>query len=225
MEWTDERLEPLTSVELKNLLNNVGTRRAAGRVSTEDAEDLCRRIEARMSAVRKARFHSTRPPRPMTFEKRVAIELGGIAEALAKRYDLSPATARNLSVGAKNFKAHNLTAKNGEAKTGGAMKEGKLAIDRYISYRVGESLVSLAFILFKDEPEENARYYVIGTDDVMTEGQRFAELLADKTGYGWSPAFTARMNVACFEESGLATVAYEALIAKLAPALDAKQKV
>jgi hypothetical protein len=178
-----------------------------------------------MSAVRKARFQGTRPPRALTFEKRVAIELGGVALALASRYDLSLETARNLSAGAKNFKAHNLTAKNGEAKTGGAKKEGKLEIDRYISYRVGESLVSLAFIQFKDEPEENARYYVIGTDDVMTEGQRFTELLADKTGYGWSPAFTARMNVVSFDESGLATVAYEALIAKLAPALTVKQEV
>jgi hypothetical protein len=224
MEWTDERLEPLTPMELKNLLHNVGTRLAAGRVSTEVADDLCRRIEARMSAVRKAKFHGSRAPRELTLEKRVAIELGVVAEALAKRYDLSPETAIKLSAGAKNFKAHNLTAKNGEAKTGGAKKEGKLSIDRYLSYRVGESLVTLAFILFKDEPEEAARYYVMGTDDVMLEGQRFAELLADKTGYGWSPAFTARLNVGRYDDLGLAASAYEALIAKLAPALETQAK-
>ena len=220
MYWTDERLEPLTPTELKNLLNNVGTQLAAGRVTAIVAEDICRRIGTRISTIRKTKLRGTRAPRAITLEKRVAVELGGFAEELAKRFDLSAETARKRSVGAARFVPHNLTAKNGEAKTGGAMKEGKLAIDRYISYRLGDTLVSLAFILFKDEPEENARYYVIGTDDVMSDGQRFTELLAEKTGYGWSPAFTARMNVASFAGLSPAAVAYEALVAKLAPKLE-----
>jgi hypothetical protein len=145
------------------------------------------------------------------------VELGGVAEALGKRFDLTAQTARKLSIGSSRFMPHSLTAKNGEAKTGGAMKEGKLAIDRYISYRLRDELISLAYILFKEEPEENGRYYLVGTEGVFTGGQKFSEVLAGKANYGWSPAFTDRMYAQPFTELAEAAAAYETLIAKLAP--------
>lgn len=217
--WTDEKLAALKAPELQNLLTNVGAFLAAGKISQADCEDLSKRIKEQLVLQRKVRLQGARTPRAATLEKRVAVALAGVADELAKRYDLSPETARSLSVGAKNFKAHNLTAKNGEAKTGGAMQEGKLAIDRYISYRVKDDIVSLAFILFKGAPEEEGRYFLVGTDSVLAEGHRFGDALAGKADYGWSAAFTARMNAVTFTELAPAAAAYEALVAKLAPRL------
>lgn len=215
--WTDEKLDGLKPAELQNLLKNTGNFLSAGKISKADCDELCKRIEERLISQRKSRLHGSRTPRAATLEKRIAVALGAVAEALAKRYDLSPETARKLSAGARNFKPHNLTAKNGEAKTGGAMQEGKLAIDRYISYRVADDIVSLAFILFKDEPEENGRYFLVGTDAVLADGARLTEALAGKAGYGWSAAFTQRMNAVSFDSLPEAAAAYEALVAKLAP--------
>lgn len=219
MYWSDEKLESLTAAELKNLLKNVGTQLAAGKVSNQVADDLCARIEARIGAMRKIAACGKRLPRTATLEHRVAAEIGRIAEELAIRYDLSPETARKLSGGTTRFVPHKLTDKSGLAKTSGAMKEGKLAIDRYISYRVRDEIVSLAFILFKGEPEENGRYYVIGTDGVFAEGQKFSEILAGKGDYGWSPAFTRRMFARPFAELEAAAASYSLLVEKLAPHL------
>jgi hypothetical protein len=48
--WTDEKLQALDTVQLGNLLDNLGVQLASGRVSEETAADLQRRIEARLPA-------------------------------------------------------------------------------------------------------------------------------------------------------------------------------
>ncbi len=221
MLWTDDRLAKLTTPELKNLLVNLPVAAKAHRMTEAEAADTCVRIQAMMTKARSNAVRAQRGLRPMTLDRKVAIDLGAFAESLGKRYDLTPETAKSLSAGMKGFRSHNLTAKNGEAKTGGAMKEGKLAIDRYISYRVRDVIVSLAFILFKDEPEENGRFFLVASDEVLSEGESFTELLGGKADYGWSAAFTARMNAMSFTDLATAGAQYEVLIAKLAPAREA----
>jgi len=221
MLWTDDRLAKLSTPELKSLLVNLPVAAKAHRMTEAEAADTCTRIEGMLTKARSTAARAQRASRPLTLDRRVGIALGEFAETLAQRYDLSPETAKSLSNGMKGFRSHNLTAKNGEAKTGGAMKEGKLDVDRYISYRVRDVIVSLAFIVFKDEPEESGQYYLVGTDEVMSEGQPFSALLAGKADYGWSPAFTARMNAMAFADLESAGAQYELLIAKLAPRREA----
>jgi hypothetical protein len=48
--WTDEKLAALDTKQLGNLLDNLKTQLASGRVSTEVAEDLEKRIESRLPA-------------------------------------------------------------------------------------------------------------------------------------------------------------------------------
>jgi hypothetical protein len=48
--WTDEKLAALDSTQLGNLLDNLKTQLASGRVSTEVAADLEKRIESRLPA-------------------------------------------------------------------------------------------------------------------------------------------------------------------------------
>lgn len=46
--WTDEKLAALDTKQLGNLLDNLKTQLASGRVSTEVAADLEKRIESRL---------------------------------------------------------------------------------------------------------------------------------------------------------------------------------
>jgi hypothetical protein len=48
--WTDEKLTALDTVQLGNLLDNVGLQLAAGRITEETAAELGKRIEARLPA-------------------------------------------------------------------------------------------------------------------------------------------------------------------------------
>jgi hypothetical protein len=48
--WTDEKLAVLDTKQLVNLLDNLKTQLASGRVSTEVAADLEKRIESRLPA-------------------------------------------------------------------------------------------------------------------------------------------------------------------------------
>ena len=215
-QWTDEKLDALDVAGRRNLLANIRIGATAGKIGTDDAEQLIARLELKLKST-PVRQRKVRNASHVTLEKRVARTLGALAEELATRYDLTPETATQLSAGTKRFKAHALTDKRGEAKTGGAVKEGKIAIDRYISYRVGDSLVSLAFVLFVGEAVDRARYFVMGTTDVLDEGEPFATALPDGASYGWSAGFVERMNTLSFVDLPAASVRYEALVAKLAP--------
>jgi hypothetical protein len=160
--WTREKLEKLSVKELESLERNVRDR------GDPDLGDLC--FEVRLSKLPKAAQNKARGI--LSFERQVAHYLGSLAEDLNKEFDLSAetATAKGTS------HPHALTDKLGEAKTGGAMKNGDVALDRYISYKLKKSKVGLAVVLFVDKPTDEAIYFIYGTNDVVANGQRRDDL-------------------------------------------------
>jgi hypothetical protein len=85
------------------------------------------------------------------------------------KFDLSAATAKQLSQGIKGFRALDLLGKAGAAKVGGLQLNGSLALDRYISYRLKGDQVSLAFVLLKDHPIDEARWVAVGPKRLMPD--------------------------------------------------------
>jgi hypothetical protein len=218
MNWSDEKLAQLSKEQLISLFENLKTQREEGRVSEEAAHDLARRIAERLPA-RALQVRRKRPHAQVQLEAQVAAQLGGLASALGERYDLSVQTAQQRSAGTKGFRAQALTERSGSARTGGSVKRGHTAIDRYIAYRVRDSLAGLAFVLFPDQPTTSGRYLVLGTDDLL-EGDAPADAFAPLAEqYGWSRESRARLRMKTADSFAEAEHMYEALIARVAAPL------
>lgn len=215
MDWTDEKLAGLDTPQLKSLLQNLRIQRESGRVTDETAEDLTRRITARLPASALT-VRRTRPRALALLDARIAASLGGLANALSQRYDLSEETARLMSVGIAGFKPQAATDKRGLAKTGSSVKNGNMAIDRFIAYRVRDSLASLAYLLGPDEPQEKGRYVILATSDLLEAGVPIAEVMPASRDYGWSRESRERMRAQTVENYAEAQKVYESLIARVA---------
>jgi len=218
MDWTDEKLDALDAAQLKSLLENLATQRESGRVSEETAEDLARRITTRLPASALA-VRRKRPRMLVHLEAQVAASLGGLATHLKHRYDLSETTARRVSAGTTGFRPQSLTDSRGSPRSGAAMKDGTMAIDRFITYRVRDSLASLAFHLHPDEPQESGRYVVIATDDLLAAGVPLAEMQPASRDLGWSQESRGRLRALPTVDFAEARRLYEELIARVAAPL------
>lgn len=218
LNWTDDKLATLSDEQLLNLFQNLKTQREAGRVTEEAADDLSRRIAERLPAkalvVRRKRLYSH-----VVLEEDVALQLRGLAMVLSERYDLSAETAQQHSADTKGFKPQTLMDKRGEAKTSAAVKDGRMAIDRFISYRVRDSLASLAFLLFPDQPNESGRFVLLATDDLLDAETPSEELAARAREQGWSEGSRARMRALPIADFAEAKQRFEALIASMATKL------
>jgi hypothetical protein len=218
LDWPDEKLAGLDTAQLKNLLGNLHTMREAGRVSEAAADDIAARITARLPAralvVKRKRLRTE-----VQLEARVADGLGSLATSLAQRYDLSEETARQRSATTKGFRPHALTDKRGFAKAGASVKAGAMSIDRFISYRVQDSLASLAFLLRPEQPQQTGRYVLFATDDLLEEGAPLAEFMPESKDYGWSTASRERVRALPAADFADAQTRFEAMIAKIATLL------
>jgi hypothetical protein len=203
---------------LLNLLDNLKTQREAGRVSEEVADDLARRIRERLPA-RALTPPRKRPRSEALLEESVVQELSGLAAALGQRYDLSVETAVQLSADIEDFRPQAMTDRRGEPRTGGAVKQGRMAIDRYISYRVRDSLASLAFRLLPDQPKAAGRYIVLATDDLLQGWGATSDFVPPAEEYGWPVAMHARMRAVVAANFAEAKQRYEEVIARAAQKL------
>jgi len=215
MNWTDEKLAGLSQEQLITLFENLQTQRESGRVTAQAAEDLTRLITERLPTnalvPRRKRARSQ-----VLLESKVAEELAGLAAALQSRFDLSAETAKQQSAGIKGFKAQALTDKQGASRAASSVKDGRMAIDRYLSYRVRDSRASLAFVLFPDEPDAAGRYVLMATDDLL-DGEAPSEAYVPLAqGHGWSDDALDRLRVATAANFAEAQERYEALIAQVA---------
>lgn len=213
--WTEERLAALDTPQMINLLANLQTQRACGRVSEATAAELEVRIKARLPA-RALAVRRTRPRKEVLLEARAAEQLGALAIDIARRYDISAESAIKASAGIRGFRPQPLTDSKGRGRTGASVKGGHAAIERFVAYRRGNSFASLAFVLLAGQADGQGRYVLLGTDDVL--GAEVAPNdYADVAGqHAWSSASRARMRaepVAGFDEGA---ERYEAMIARLA---------
>ena len=164
--WDETRIAALTNVDLLQLLENA--------VSLQNAlvKDLCEReIARRPASVKSKRSRSATSPDPLrNRETELSAELGAFASGLAKKYDLSADTAREKSKGILRFQPHQLTQSNGTAKLGGLQRAGKCKIDRYISYRLRDRVISLNVYLAKDVEDNALEFQVFAPKELLPNG-------------------------------------------------------
>lgn len=150
--WTKEKIDGLTATEIKALQDNAQDR------GNLEVVNLCEEVLSAKKPTRKARTSST----TKTLEAECSHQLSELAKHLSSKYDLSAATAAKKSEGVKGFRPHNLTAKDGKAKLGGEQRTGRVAMDRYISYRLKNDIVSLTAWLESKEDAETLKWKVRG---------------------------------------------------------------
>ena len=218
MDWTDEKLAALSEEQLLNLYNNLKTQRESGRVHAETADDVSRRIAERLPAkalaVRHKRLHTH-----VLLDAKVALQLRALAFGLGERYDLSPETAKQQSLGTKGFKAQAMTDKDGDPRSSASTKEGRTAVERYLTYRVRDSLANLAFVLLPDQPNEAGRFVLMATDDLLEGDAPENEFVPLAQDFGWSEQSRTRMRALPAADFAEAERMYEALIARVAKKL------
>lgn len=184
-------MEKLSVDQLESLENNV---RLKGEL---ELADLCKTIRfSRMTAGAKKKALGI-----SSFEKKLSSRLGAIASALAKEFDLSEETAKAQGTS----HPHMLTNRHGNAKVGGAMKNGKFAVDIYISYRLKDVKLTLAIVLHEGKAIDQTLYTVSGSPSVVPNGVPRDDLDIPKESV--AAEFTNLDDAAAFYTQQLATFA------------------
>jgi hypothetical protein len=202
--WTPDRIAALSDQDLKNLLAN------AERKSVDDIVASCR---AEIDKRRAAKPRTGPKPRSEVkeFEHAMSDQLGAIGRQMAEKYDLSEETAKARSAGVKGFKAHKLIDAKGFAKLGGHQRDGTVAVDRYISYRRGNDIVTLGVWLLKDAPIENHEFQVSAPANMIEGGKAFSEV---RPGLPETSLQGSRL-IRAFKDLPAASAAFEAALAKI----------
>ena len=158
VDWSDDRIAALSDQDLKNLLVNAERKSVAAVVAQCKAE-----MEKR-DAVKPRK---TAKPRTelKEFEHDMSGQLAAVGKEMAEKYDLSEETAKAKSADVKGFRSHKLLDAKGYAKLGGHQRDGTVAVDRYISYRRGNGIVTLGVWLLKDAPIEDHEFHVSAPAD------------------------------------------------------------
>jgi hypothetical protein len=204
VDWSDDRIAALSDQDLKNLLVN------AERKSVETVIAQCKaELEKRDAA------KPRRAAKPRTelkeFEHDVSGQLATIGKQMAEKYDLSEETAKAKSAGVKGFRSHKLLDAKGFAKLGGHQRDGTVAIDRYISYRRGNDVVTLGVWLLKDAPLEDHEFHVSGPAGMIDGGKPFSEVrpsISEKD-------LQESRQIRAFKDLPSAAEAFDAALAKI----------
>ncbi len=204
MDWTDARIAALSDQDLKTLLAN------AERKAATELVQLCRAALELREAAKPRKGPKLRSP-VKEFEHEMAGQLAAVGTELAAKYDLSAETAKAKSAGVKGFKAHSLLDAKGFAKLGGHQRNGSVAIDRYISYRLGNETVTLGVWLPKDAPIEAREFHVSAPAAMIEGGQPLTEL---PPGVEDTEVQTARA-IRSFKNLPSAAAAFDAALAKI----------
>src|SRR3984893_7721278 len=189
---------------MKNLLEN-----AEGK----DATEIILQCQAELEKRNAAKPRKAAKPRTeiKEFEHEVSAQLATVGKEMAEKYDLSEETAKARSEGVKGFRAHKLLDSKGYAKLGGHQRDGTVAVDRYISYRCGNAIVSLGVWLAKDAPIEDHEFHVSAPAEMIEGGKTFSEVrpgISEK-----DPQETRHMLP--FKDLPSAAAAFDAALAKI----------
>jgi hypothetical protein len=207
VDWTDERVAALSNQDLKNLRVNAERKEVAELVTKCDAE-----LEKR-SANKPRKAGAARSPSKQ-FEHDMSEQLAVVGKAMAGKYDLSEETAKAKSVGVKGFKSHKLLDAKGFAKLGGMQRDGSVAVDRYISYRVGKDIVSLSVFLLKDQAVDEHEFQVIAPLTMLDGGRPVADIRPTATA---AQKQSADGGLA-FKDLDGAAAAFDAVLGKITAA-------
>jgi hypothetical protein len=173
MAWNETRIGALSDKELLQLRDNA-VRKNNAEILTLCELDITRR-NLNTKSKRARSVNADRDPLRM-MQADIAAEIGEFATALALKYDLSAETAKVQSVGHKRFVPHKLTQSSGTAKLGGLQRAGKCRIDRYVSYRVKDTVLSLNMYLAQDAKDDAVEFHVFGPAAFLPDGQSLDQL-------------------------------------------------
>jgi hypothetical protein len=203
VDWSDDRIAALSDQDLKNLLANAERKSAAGVVAQCKAE-----MEKRDAA--KPRKAAKPRTELKEFERDISSQLAAIGKEMAGKYDLSEETAKANSADVKGFRSHKLLDAKGFAKLGGHQRDGTVAVDRYISYRRGNGIVTLGVWLPKDAPIEEHEFHVSAPAEMIEGGNTFAEVRP-----GISEKDAGTRHIRAFKDLPSAAAAFDAALAKI----------
>jgi hypothetical protein len=204
VDWSDDRIAALSDQDLKNLLVNA-ERKSAAEIIAQCKAEIEKRDAARPRKASKPRTELKE------FEHDMSAQLAAVGREMADKYDLSEDTAKAKSAGVKGFRSHKLLDAKGLAKLGGHQRDGTVAVDRYISYRRGNDIVTLGVWLLKDAAVEDHEFHVSGPAAMIDGGKTFAEVrpgISDKD-------LTETRHIRAFKDLPSAAAAFDAALAKI----------
>jgi hypothetical protein len=204
VDWSDDRIAALSDQDLKNLLVNA-ERKSVATVIAQCKAEMERRDAANPRKVSKPRTELKE------FEHEMSRQLAEIGRQMAERYDLSEETAKAKSAGVKGFRSHKLLDAKGYAKLGGHQRDGTVAVDRYISYRRGNDIVTLGVWLPKGAAIEDHEFHVSAPSEMIEGGKPFSEV---------RPAISEKdhvesRHIRAFKDLLSAAAAFDAALAKI----------
>lgn len=164
MEWSTDAVEKLTTSDIESLLANAKVR---GR---QEVIDICSQVLSVRKQIEKPKRSRTSGSNPRKeLEHQLDERLVEVQKELEQIYDLTPEKAKALSVGVKKFKAHNQLSSTGRSKTGAHQtKEGRVLLDRYISYRVKDSTCALMCVHIV-ENDRGLEFHVMGPSALLKD--------------------------------------------------------
>lgn len=202
IDWTDDRLAALSDSDLKNLLANA---------ERKSVDDLVARCQAELEKRNALKPRKAAKPRTelKDFERDMSAQLAGVGRRMAEKYDLSEETAKAKSAGVKGFRAHKLVGSDGQAKLGGLQRAGFVAVDRYISYRRGNDIVSLGVFLPKDQDISEHKFFVIAPQSML---DRAEPVDAIRDNHGQKQSADGGL---VFDDLESATAAFDKVLARI----------
>lgn len=161
-EYDDAKLDSYSPEKLMTLRKNA---------AAQGVEELILRCDERLAAmnIRKRGTRSGKSDDVRNLELEGDNQLLTFAAKINAIYDLSQATAKAESKDVKRFIARNLLGKSGASKVGGHQTRGIVAIDRYISYAIGEHVIGLGLILAQEQPVEAHKWFVSCLSQLMSD--------------------------------------------------------
>jgi hypothetical protein len=204
VDWSDDKIAALSDQDLKNLRANAERKSVA---------DLVAKCQAELEKRNAAKPRKSAKPRTelKEFEHAISGELAEAGKRMAAKYDLSEETAKAKSAGIKGFRSHKLLDAQGYAKLGGHQRDGTVAVDRYVSYRRGNDIVSLGVWLLKDAPIESHEFHVSAPAAMIGGGKPFSEV---RPGISEKDLQETRL-MRSFKDLPSAEAAFDAALAKI----------
>ena len=175
--WTPEKIAQLALEEVRQLAKN------AKLMGNFEVSALCladidsRKIKGKSARSMPEGFvRVEKSPASRKLEHEIVKQLVKFVIEIERKFDFSIEKAITLSESTKRFRPHRLTDSKGKPKVGGAQKAGFVVFDRYISYRIGESVYGLLVMLPAGEDINDVRFHVVGPKEHLTNAVPIAQL-------------------------------------------------